>query len=206
MSKSEKALISKAKKGDKTAFEELIVLNEKKVYNLAYRMAGNREDAFDISQEAFIKVYNNLESFKEESTFSTWVYRIASNVAIDFLRKRDKIFTTAFYTVMNDGQDEVEIQLIDKNQTPEQALEAVEFNEMLQKALNKLPADQKTVIILRDVNGLSYEEISNIVLVNIGTVKSRISRAREKLRETLLLSGNFSPSISSELNKEVGLK
>ena len=206
MSKNEKTLIDRTKKGDKNAFEGLLLLNEKKVYNLVYRMTGNREDAFDIAQEAFMKAYNNLDSFKEESSFSTWVYRIAANVAIDFLRKRDKISTTAFYTVMNDGQDEVEIQLVDKNQTPEQAYEVVEFNELLQKAMDKLPADQKTIIILRDISGLSYEEISNIILVNMGTVKSRISRAREKLREILLSNGNFPQSTSSEINKEVRLK
>ncbi len=177
----EKALIRRAKKGDVSAFEELIAGYEKKVYNTVYRFFNNSEDAMDITQEIFIKVFTSLRGFKENSSFSTWLYRIAVNTCIDFLRKK-KDETLPINDEMVAGNDTTHSSF---TQLPEEFVEKQELKQALMKAINSLPEEQRICVILRDIQGFSYTEISEILMCSLGTVKSRLSRGRRALRQIL---------------------
>jgi len=182
----ERELITRAKAGDEPSFEQLIVRCKTRAYNIALRYMRNEDDALDVLQESFIKVFRHLPSFKEESSFDTWVYRIVVNTCNDMLRKNsgakkiDSVYA-------GDGEDEEKIvQIPDRSPTPEEALERREKAEMILRSLELLSPEQKEIVILRDVQGFSYEEISSMLDCSLGTVKSRINRARLKLREILL--------------------
>lgn len=183
MSDAEIMLMKKAKDGDIEAFELLIESCRKRVFNIALRMLGNYEDASETTQEVFIRIFKSLGSFKENSSFYTWVYRITSNVCLDELRKRkSKILVSLDETIeLKDG--EVTPQLEDKSTTPEVAIERKEIKKTIIAAINSLPEEHRLVIVLRDIQGFSYEEIAKIANCPEGTVKSRINRARQSLRE-----------------------
>jgi len=180
----DKRLIKLAKNGDVTAFEKLIEIYQSKVYNLAYKMFGNPEDASDLAQEALIKIFKNISTFKEESQFSTWIYRIAYNLYVDELRKRKK-FDVQSIDEQYEDSNESKITIIDNRPTPEQYVENKEKAEIVHNAINKLSAEHKAAIILRDIDGHTYEEIAEIQNCSLGTVKSRINRARGQLKEIL---------------------
>jgi len=182
----EKRLIKKCKNGDIEAFEKLIEGYQKKVYNIAYRMVQNQEDASDIAQEVFIKVFKSIVHFKEESSFSTWLYRITVNVCLDELRKRKKTNVISINSVIQAENSEFTMQLEDTGKRPEEILEEKELRSEINRAINKLSDDHRLVIQLRDIYGLSYEEISDILQCSLGTVKSRINRARNSLKNILL--------------------
>lgn len=181
-----KKLIQKAKKGDVNAFEQLVLAHEKKVFNIAFRIMGNQEDAYDISQETFIKVFRNLEKFNEKSTFSTWVYRIATNSCLDELRKRKGKETDSLDKEIEAKDSSVLKQVASKDSSPEEHFFEQIENKEISDAINSLPDDQKSVVVLRDINGFSYNEIEQITEVSIGTIKSRISRGRAQLKKILL--------------------
>ncbi|HOQ06184.1 MAG TPA: sigma-70 family RNA polymerase sigma factor [Clostridiales bacterium] len=185
MDQNERLLISKAKAGDVAAFEQLIEAYQKKVYNLALRMTGNQEDAADLAQEAFIRVFRSISGFKEQSSFSTWVYRITTNVCLDEIRKRKnrKVISIDEDIHMDDG--EMRRQIVSDDPLPDELAERAELRSIVNDAINSLPEDQRIVITLRDLNGLSYEEIAQILDIPGGTVKSRINRARQALRNVL---------------------
>jgi|LSQX01.3.fsa_nt_gb RNA polymerase sigma-70 factor (ECF subfamily) len=185
---SEEQLIQKSKDGDIKAFEILIDKHQKKVYNMAYQYLGNFEDALDASQEAFLKIFKSLKSFKEESSFSTWIYRICVNVYIDELRKRKKNDSNMISSIINTEDGELELPIVDTAPLPDELLEQKEIKREIWDAINNLSSDYKTIIILRDINGLQYNEISEVLGCSLGTVKSRISRARNALK--ILLSDN----------------
>lgn len=179
-------LIDKCKKGDNEAFSKLILSYEKKVYNIALRMVLNPEDAYDVAQEVFLKVYQSIHSFRGQSSFSTWIYRVASNVCLDFLRKKKKHATV----ISIDRQVETEENTVSKQlEDPSPGtFEQVEQNlmrEELAAAITKLSPEHRLVIVYRDINGLSYEEIAQITGQSMGTVKSRLSRARKTLQKLL---------------------
>jgi len=184
----ERELIKKAQSGDMDAFEEIVRLYEKRVYSLALKMTQNPQDAFDASQEVFIKIYNFLPSFKWESSFYTWVYRITVNKCIDINRKLKRQRT---FSIDVQDEDYPAIEIPDEVDSPEMRYGKKEAMEAVMRALDKLSDEHKAVIILRDIKGLSYLEIAQAVDCSEGTVKSRISRAREKLREILEKKGNF---------------
>lgn len=174
-------LVKRAQKDDSTAIEELLFAYEKRVYNIAFRYMGNEADAYDMAQEALIKIYKRIKSFKGDSSFSSWVYRITVNTCLDGLRKNKKNVVSLESTLENGAsyQDE-------KSDTPEESALKQERQKYIQQAINTLSADHKSVIILRDINGFSYEEVADCLSISVGTVKSRISRARQKLKEILL--------------------
>lgn len=181
MDYSEKELINRCKTGDTGAFEELISSYEKRIFNIAYNMLGNREDAFDAAQDACIKIYKSIYGFKENSALSTWIYRIVSNVCIDFLRKRNKVLPL----YISKDEKELEIPLVDKEKTPDEILESKEESTLIRVCIKSLPPDSKIIIILRDIYGYSYDEISSILNISMGTVKSRLSRARNLLKDKI---------------------
>jgi RNA polymerase sigma-70 factor (ECF subfamily) len=177
-------LVERSKEGDLAAFEELVRMYQKQIYNLGYRMMGNEEDASDITQEAFLKAYKSIKKFNAKSSFGTWIYRIAVNVCIDELRKRKK--AKLYPIVHNDDLDEKGHKLVvDTNDLPEERMEKRETRKKVRQAINRLPEDHRAVIVLRDIQERSYQEIADILGLNIGTVKSRINRARSSLKEEI---------------------
>jgi RNA polymerase sigma-70 factor (ECF subfamily) len=190
------AVIQDVLDGDVNAFEAIVREYEKSVFNLALRMSGNREDALDISQDSFLKVYNSLHSFRGESKFSVWLYRIVSNTCLDFLRERKRRAEVPLVRGDDEGEAE-QTEIPDESLAPEALLERKLTHEALRRGLESLPEDQRKILLLREIQGFSYEEIAEILSLESGTVKSRIFRARKKLCEFLLEDGNISPPSSS---------
>lgn len=195
-------LVLRVQSGDNASFETLVRENQTRVYNLALRMVGNEEDAFDMSQEAFIKAYNSIGTFRGDSRFSVWLYRLTTNVCLDFLRSRARRAHGSL-TFSDDGEDGKELEIPDERFSPETVAEKKELREAVRRGLDHLPADYRTILILREIEGLSYDEISEALELESGTVKSRIFRARKKLYETLMADRNFSYVTSSNNQKEV---
>lgn len=183
---NELILTEKSKNGDVEAFSLLISAYEKKILNFTYRILSSKEDAEDVTQEVFVKAYRAIASFDNKSSFQTWIYKIAQNAALDFLRKQKRRGgkkNVSLYAEDEDG--EYEIPIADKKNEPYSELRKKEAQNALEKAMEELGADQKEVIVLRDIQGFGYDEIAEITGENLGTVKSRISRARLLLRKKL---------------------
>ncbi len=183
---TEKELVRQSKAGNLDCFEELICAHQQKVYNIALRMLGNEQDAFDVSQEVFIKVYKNLNGFQENASFSTWVYRIATNTCLDFLRKakeRKKDISMDAQIAFDDG--EASFQLEDTSADIEEAILRKERMQVLYRAIDQLRDEHKKMIVLRELQGMSYQEIAEITGMNLGTVKSKMNRARLALKNAL---------------------
>jgi len=198
----EDELVSQVRNGDKDAFEKLVLENQKKVYNLALRMVGNEEDAFDMSQEAFIKAYNSIAFFRGDSKFSVWLYRLTTNVCLDFLRSEGRKSHNSL-SYIGEENEEKELEIPDDRFSPETIAEKKELREAVNRGLKNLPKEYRAVLVLREIEGLSYEEIADTLSIEVGTVKSRIFRARKRLCAILTADGNFSLKLSSEKAKEV---
>lgn len=192
----EAAVIKAVLDGDINAYELLVKEYEKNVYNLALRMVGNSEDAADMSQEAFIKAYNSLTSFRGDSKFSVWLYRIVSNVCLDYLRSRGRRQTVSLSAENDDGED-VEIDIADETQSPERLLDRRLTRDAVRRGLAALPPEHRQILLLREIQGLSYDEIADALGIEAGTVKSRIFRARKKLCAFLIKDGNIPEFVSS---------
>lgn len=185
MDEKEKDLIIKSKNGDIESFESLIKKYQKLAFNISFRIMGNLEDAKDMSQEAFIKIFKSLDSFKGDSSFSTWLYRIVTNTCLDELRKKNRNISVSYDNPIKTDTGEIDRSIIDKGNTPEEISEKNESRQIVVKAINKLGDQHRVVIVLRDIKGFSYEEIAEILNCPEGTVKSRISRARFALKTIL---------------------
>lgn len=179
----EELLVAKARRGDTAAFESLVAQYEKKVYNLAYRLTSNHDDASDIAQEAFIRVYTSLAGFKGDSSFATWLTRIVYNVCYDELRKRKRQRTTSLDEPATIEDETIERQVADSADGPAEELERKETRAMVQQGIMSLDETYRAVIVLRDLQGYTYEEIARITGLELGTVKSRLNRARHQLKE-----------------------
>jgi len=173
-------LIKQAIRGDAYAFEQLMRKHESRMYSVALRMCGNREDAQDCVQDAMLRIYRALDRFKGQSSFSTWVYRITMNTCLDELRRRKVRASTSLDSLLESGWSPT-----DETDTPEHHAIDAERRKALSGAIQSLPEDMRSAIVLREMQGLSYEEISDVLSVNVGTIKSRISRGREKLRQLI---------------------
>ncbi len=185
---SEEQLLQKSLSGDTRAFEELVDQYQGKVYALAFRYMGSEEDASDMAQEALLKAYKSLRLFKGNSSFGTWLYRITTNVCLDELRKRKRRISPLSLDeplAMQDGE-EVDKEIADQSPGADILYEQKEFSDYIQTLLDELRPEHKTAIVLRDVMELSYEEIAQTLDCSLGTVKSRISRARDMLRKKLV--------------------
>jgi len=181
-------LIALAASGSEKAYRELLDRYQRPVFSLIYRMVRDRELAEDLAQETFIKVFNHIDSFNPKYKFSSWIFKIASNLTIDAIRKKD------LPTVSLDGSrnattsDEVEatrITVESRDENPEEYLEAKELGQEIEEAIGKLRPEYRTAILLRHVEGRPYEEIAEIMGIPLGTVKTYIHRARGELKETL---------------------
>lgn len=186
---NEAQIIEKICSGDSAAFEQFMHAYEKKVYTMALRMTGSAEDAFDLSQEIFLRVYRSIGLFRMESSLSTWIYRLSSNACIDYLRRRKKHPELPLVSEQDDG-DSCENDIADSRFSPESEYDKTELREQLSRAILRLSAEHRQVVVLRDINGLSYAEIADSLDLEEGTVKSRLFRAREQLRR-LMTSGNI---------------
>ena len=198
MTRDEEAKIIRAVlDGNTSAFDDLVLEYQNRVYHITLKMTGNEEDAFDLSQETFLKAYRSLKSFRGESAFGTWLYRLASNLCIDFLRKQKR--RGGGQAVSLDEETEWRPrELPDLRYEPQEALERKELRERVRAGLARLPEEQRLILVLRDVEGLSYQEIGDVLQLELGTVKSRIYRARARLAALLTEEGNFFRDPSSE--------
>jgi len=192
----EAQIVRRVLQGDVNAFERLVTEYEKAVYAIAQRMTGNAEDAADMTQETFIKAYNSLQSFRGDSKFSVWLYRIASNVCLDFLRSRSRKPTVSL-SVEDDEGEEGQLDIADESQSPELLMERGLTRDAVRRGLDTLPPDYRQILLLREIQGLSYDEIAAVLEIEVGTVKSRIFRARKRLCAFLVEDGNIPDFTSS---------
>ncbi len=190
-------LVRKAAAGDSDAFEQLVLSYEKPIYNLCLRMCGNADDAMDLTQETFLKAWRSLGSFRADAAFSTWLYRLCSNLCIDHLRREQKRKVLPLQVEDSDG-DERPLDVPDPAAGPEERLSAQEDRQQVAAALQSLEPEYREALTLRVLHDLSYADIAAVLQVREGTVKSRIARAREKMREAMQKLGNKSTSPSSK--------
>jgi len=203
MKLQEQQWIDAAKQGDMAAFEELVKLYEKRVYALTLRMCKNPEDAAEAAQEAFLSAWQGLPFFRGDASFSTWLYRLASNACVDLLRRESR-HRNAAGPSLND--EEAAVDAADDAPQPQEALERKELKEQIEEGLRSLTPDHRQVLILREMHQLSYDEIAGVLELDVGTVKSRINRARKQLRNFLIKSGNFSGGAPSKTAEKEGCK
>lgn len=196
----EKEWLKKATKGDAAAFEQLVLKYQTQVYNLCFRVMGNAEDAADMTQETFLKAWRNLESFHGEASFSTWLYRLASNTCLDQLRSIRRRPVQSLTVTDTEGEEQT-MDVPDSAPSPEDSLINKEERELLQKAMRALDPQERQILTLRVVNDLSYTEISEVLDLKEGTVKSRLARARDHLRKKLENFGNKTDSETSKKQK-----
>ncbi|NCO33010.1 MAG: sigma-70 family RNA polymerase sigma factor [Armatimonadetes bacterium] len=185
---AEKELIARCLDGNLETFDRLMEMHETQIYNLAYRMIGNREDAADLTQDAFIRAFHALPRFRGGSAFSTWLYRIATNVCLDHIKKyrrqKSKMTPSQIRTA---DQEELDLldELGDSSLDPQEVLDRREQQKAVQSVISTLPEHQRAVLVLYDIQGESYEEVAQILDISIGTVKSRLNRARLALKSRL---------------------
>ncbi|MCW5935442.1 MAG: sigma-70 family RNA polymerase sigma factor [Fimbriimonadia bacterium] len=183
---TDQILIEKCKKGDQEAFDLLVRRYENKVYQYAYRLTQNQEDAADVASETFIRMYNSLKNFRGESQLSTWLYRVVSNVFYDFRKKERSHDHLPLEIPTDEGESEMERPLEDPNSVDmDEHILKMERNRILMNAIKQLPEYQRVMVVLFHVEDRPYEEIAQIMDMPLGTVKSRLNRARAALREIL---------------------
>lgn len=197
----DKHILARARRGELDAFEELVRQYEKRVYAVALRSSGSPEDAADITQEVFLRAWRSIESFRGDSGFSTWLFRITMNLCVDHARHKNAQPQTQPLVV---GEEDAERPIPDTAPTPEEHLENSELSRELAAALDEVSEEHRRIVLLRDVSGLSYTEIAEVLEISEGTVKSRLSRARIALRTILLRRGNLLPSAASNHTKGGG--
>ena len=195
---TEQELVARARRGDESAFEALVTENEKRIYNLCRRLTGNQEDAAELTQEAFLNAWRGLGRFQGESSFSTWLYRLATNACIDFLRKEKRRQSLSMTVSLDDEEEARQEELPDERHAPEGALERAEARRAVAEGLERLTLEHRQVLVMREIHGLSYAEIGQVLGLEEGTVKSRIARARGALRKVLTERGNLFGEPSSK--------
>ena len=176
--------IKQVLKGDQSAYEDIVNLYQHKLYQVCYRMLASKEEAEDITQEAFVRAYINLHSFDQKRKFSTWIYRIATNLCIDRIRKKKPDYYLDAEVAGTEGLD-MYSQIAADEQLPEETLEQMELQERIQYEISRLPDKYRAVIVLKYIEELSLQEISEILEMPLGAVKTRIHRGREALRKQL---------------------
>ena len=198
----ELAIIRRVQNGDTQAFEQLVLAHEKEVFNLARRELRNYHDAEDVTSEVFVKVFVNIKKFRGDSQFSTWIHRITLNLCKDKYRSQARHPEVSLVRRdEDDEEDPKEIEVEDVAQSPEVLYEKKLVYEALQDGLRQLSDEHRRILLLREIHGLSYEEIGEKLDLEIGTVKSRIFRARKKLVDYLTKTGNIPDWLASHSTK-----
>lgn len=189
----EQSLIASAQRGNLNAFNELVLAYQDQVYNLAYRIMSDPASAADAAQEAFVSAYQHIDGFRGEypSSFKSWLMRIVSNACYDELRRRKRHPITSFEDFEVD--EEANPALVSEGEGPEEYIEREEMSRVIQAGIQTLPPDQRVTLVLSDVQGFSYDEIAEATDAPLGTVKSRLARARGKLRDYLREQGELLP-------------
>lgn len=188
----EAALIQSARKGDLDSFNSLVLVYQHQVYNLAYRIMATEAAAADATQEAFISAYKNLKSFRGGS-FKSWLLRIVTNACYDELRRKKRRPAISLDELTDEQDNDLEFDVPSPEDGPETVVQRRELAELIQIGITTLPEDQRVALVLSDVQGLSYDQIADLTDTNLGTVKSRLSRGRAKLREYLQAHGELLP-------------
>jgi RNA polymerase sigma-70 factor (ECF subfamily) len=178
-------LVCRARRGDLAAYDELVKRYQERIYATIYHMTANHEDANDLAQESFIKAFSALKSFKGGSSFYTWLYRIAVNKTINFLKQRKNKFHLSLDDQDANAEHDPDLVALISDKTPQRAASLSELKEKLNEAMLKLSETHRTVVVLHDVQGVSHEEIAEIVGCNVGTVRSRLFYARQQLQSYL---------------------
>jgi RNA polymerase sigma factor RpoE len=181
----EMVLVRRARQGDLDAYDELVRRYQERIYATVYHMTANHEDANDLAQEAFIKAFQALKSFKGGSSFYTWVYRIAVNKTINFLKQRKNRAQMSLDDLDVNAEHDPDLVALISDKTPRREINLIELQEKLNAAMQKLSEPHRLVVTLHDVQGLSHEEIADIMDCNIGTVRSRLFYARQQLQAYL---------------------
>ena len=194
MNDQEHNLIQAARNGDQAAFGELVQQYQKRVFALAVRMCPTPELAEEAAQEAFLAAWQGLPFFRGDSAFATWLYRLTSNACVDLLRREGRHRSAAGPSL---DDETVSAEVPDPTPTPEKAVEQQELRRQIEAGLQTLSPEHREVLILREIQQLSYDEIADVLSLDLGTVKSRINRGRRQLREFLLKQGNFLSSAAS---------
>jgi RNA polymerase sigma-70 factor (ECF subfamily) len=185
LGEEERVLIERSRRGDKAAFNQLVRAYERPLFNTAYRLCGSHDDAADMAQEAFIRAWNNLKSFRGDSLFSTWIFRIVTNVFLDDRKRKRARPQQSLDEALELEESRVARQFEDMSPGPEDLAEGEERQRILQRAISSLPEAQRVMVVLYHTQGLAYEEIAEITSLPMGTVKSRLNRARLALRDRL---------------------
>lgn len=189
LSDADAALVARCRTNDLTAFEEMVERYQHKIYGYVRRLVGNETDAEDITQEVFLKALTSLHAFREESSLQTWLFRIATNLCRDLMRRRQR--ERGWFSLWRRTEEEQEgggerlLDIPDLEGDPERLLLREELGELLQRAIEELPWRMREVLVLHDLEALSYEEIAEALGIPLGTVKSRLFHARARLREAL---------------------
>ncbi|TYO96578.1 sigma-70 family RNA polymerase sigma factor [Desulfallas thermosapovorans] len=184
MDNTVKLLVDKSKKGHTEAFEQLVKMYQNKVYALCYQLTNSQSDAQDLAQEAFVKAYRSLSGFRNEADFGTWIHRITVNLWINTKRRRRPELSLDATITTDNG--EVSFDVPSDDESPEDIIERKEFSSLVQRTMNGLSEEHRTVLILREMHGYNYDEIAQIMNCSLGTVKSRINRARQNLKKMIL--------------------
>src|SRR5881275_1352300 len=181
----ETELVKRARRGDLAAYDDLVRRYQERIYATIYHMTSNHEDANDLAQEAFIKAFQALKSFKGGSSFYTWVYRIAVNKTINFLKQRKNRAQMSLDDIDLNAEHDPDLVALISDKTPRREINLIELQEKLNEAMQKLSESHRLVVTLHDVQGMSHEEIAKIMDCNIGTVRSRLFYARQQLQAYL---------------------
>ncbi|MBF0319710.1 MAG: sigma-70 family RNA polymerase sigma factor [Nitrospirae bacterium] len=183
--KDAQSLAAASQAGDAAAFDKLVLMYKDKIYNLCYRFLADHAEAEDAAQDVFMKVYTSINTFRFQSSFSTWLYRIAVNTCKNRLKSFNWRSIIRAFTGGASTDEDVFPEIPDARPTPDKQMENAQLTKAIEQAIATLPAPQRVVTVLRDIEGFSYEEISDITGYNPGTVKSKLSRARQALRDKL---------------------
>ena len=193
---TELELVRAARSGDEGAFETLVRTHEKKIYNLCLRLCENGDDAADAAQEAFVSAWRALPFFREESNFATWLYRLATNASIDLLRREKR-----HRAPLSLDDEEQSVDVADETASPDTLYEKKELREAVLRAMEGLSDEQRRILVLRELQQLSYQEIAEVLELDLGTVKTRIHRARKNLRDALVSFLQIIPSKNTDGEK-----
>ena len=189
----DKLLLKRCQDGNIDAFEQLVDCYQQKVYNIAYRMVGNYHDASDVVQEVFVRVYKSIKSFRGDCSFSTWLYHITTNVCKDELRAKNKYSEDSIDEYIETEKGSLQKIFASADPSPEEQYEEQELSERLQQVIDSLHPDYRSVLVMREQNELSYQEIADALGISLGTVKSRINRARAALAKKIIANQKLFP-------------